>query len=64
MRPSTPRRELAAARELVRRRLPATEGLDPVARTRRLAGLLARKGYSGGLAMRVVREALAASDED
>lgn len=57
-------RELAAARELVRRRLPATEGLDPVARARRLAGLLARKGYSGGLAMRVVREALAASDED
>ena len=32
--------------------------------TRRLAGLLARKGYSGGLAMRVVREALADSDED
>ncbi len=59
-----PERELAAARELVRRRLPATEGLDPAARTRRLAGLLARKGYSGGLAMRVVREALAASDED
>jgi regulatory protein len=57
-------RELAAARELVRRRLPATEGLDPAARTRRLAGLLARKGYSGGLAMRVVREALAASDDD
>ena len=54
--------ELAAARELVRRRLPATAGLDRATRTRRLAGLLARKGYSGGVAMRVVREALAAPE--
>ena len=56
--------ELAAARELVRRRLPATEGLDQAVRTRRLAGLLARKGYPGGVAMRVVREALAAPDDE
>ncbi|MCO6006396.1 recombination regulator RecX [Actinoallomurus purpureus] len=55
-----PEQEEAAARELVARRLPATRGLDPVKRTRRLMGMLARKGYSGGLAYRVVREALEA----
>ena len=32
--------------------------LDPTARTRRLAGMLARKGYPPGLAFRVVRDAL------
>lgn len=51
-------REEAMARALVARRLPATRGLDPAARTRRLASMLARKGYPGGLSFRVVREAL------
>ncbi len=51
--------ELATARSLVARRLPATRGLPDHARVRRLVGLLARKGYSSGLALRVVREALA-----
>lgn len=51
-------REEAMARALVARRLPATRGLDSAARTRRLAGMLARKGYPGGLSFRVVREAL------
>ena len=32
--------------------------------TRRLIGMLARKGYSGGLAAAVVREALDALPED
>ncbi|HEU0104014.1 MAG TPA: regulatory protein RecX [Mycobacteriales bacterium] len=54
-----PEQELATARELVARRLPATRHLEPQARVRRLAGLLARKGYPAGLAFRVVREALA-----
>ena len=54
-----PDRELATARALVARRLPATRGLEPAARVRRLTGLLARKGYPGGLSYRVVREALA-----
>jgi regulatory protein len=53
-----PGQEEAAARNLVAKRLAATRGLDPVKRTRRLVGMLARKGYSGGLAYRVVREAL------
>jgi regulatory protein len=51
-------REEATARALVARRLPATRGLDPDARIRRLAGMLARKGYPGGLSFRVIREAL------
>ncbi|MFC6084631.1 regulatory protein RecX [Sphaerisporangium aureirubrum] len=53
-----PEQELETARRLVARRLPATEGLQPAARVRRLAGMLARKGYSGSVAYRVVREAL------
>ena len=51
--------EAAAARMLVDRKLPGTRGLDSAARARRLFGMLVRKGYPGGLAMRVVREALA-----
>jgi len=52
--------ERATAQSLVARKLPATRGLTPDARVRRLAGMLARKGYSAGLAFAVVREALAA----
>lgn len=50
--------EEATARALVARRLPSTRGLEPAARTRRLIGMLARKGYPAGLSFRVVREAL------
>ncbi|WNI18376.1 recombination regulator RecX [Actinacidiphila sp. ITFR-21] len=52
--------EERTARELVRRRLPGTRGLDRDKRIRRLAGMLARKGYPEGLAVKVVRDALAA----
>jgi regulatory protein len=52
--------EAAAARALVDRKLAGTRGLEPPARMRRLSSMLARKGYPGGVAMRVVREALAA----
>jgi regulatory protein len=55
-----PGEELAAARELVRRRLPALRGDDRVRRTRRLAGMLARKGYGPGTALQAIREELAA----
>lgn len=51
--------ELAAARTLVARRLPLTAGRPAAQRARRLAGMLARKGYGGWVAQRVVREALA-----
>ncbi|MGO8958539.1 MAG: regulatory protein RecX [Streptosporangiaceae bacterium] len=53
-----PGQELATARELVARRIPATANIPPPARLRRLVGMLARKGYAPGLAYRVVREAL------
>ncbi|CAM3488380.1 regulatory protein RecX [Nocardioides zeicaulis] len=49
----------AAARALVDKKLRSMRGLEPQVATRRLAGLLARKGYSSGLAFAVVREALA-----
>jgi len=52
--------ELATARALVDRKLLSTRGLAPQARIRRLAGMLARKGYPAGTAFRVVREALGA----
>lgn len=53
-----PDQELETARRLVARKLSGTRHLDPQARTRRLAGMLARKGYPPGLAFRVIREAL------
>jgi regulatory protein len=58
--------ELEAARELVRRRLPGMRSDDPARRTRRLAGMLARKGYSAGVAFRAIREVVGegASDAD
>ena len=59
-----PEQELATARALVERRLRTTAGLPTEARVRRLAGMLARKGYPAGLAFRVVKEALAAEGEE
>ncbi|MFF8945593.1 recombination regulator RecX [Streptomyces sp. NPDC014864] len=56
--------EEATARELVDRKLRATRGLDRDKRLRRLAGMLARKGYSEGMALRVVRRALEEEGED
>ena len=51
------------ARDLVTRRLRRLHGLDRQVQMRRLAGMLARKGYPGDLAMRVVREELDASPQ-
>ncbi|MGX4689453.1 recombination regulator RecX [Streptomyces sp. JNUCC 63] len=56
--------EEATARELVARKLRSTRGLDRDKRLRRLAGMLARKGYSEGLALRVVRQALEEEGQD
>lgn len=50
--------ELRAAEELVARRLPALRRFDRAVQERRLVGMLARKGYPGGLAMQVVRAAV------
>ena len=51
------------ARVLVAKRLRSMSGLDPMAQTRRLAGMLARKGYGSDVAMRVVREAVREAPE-
>ena len=51
--------ERARAMELVARRRRALAGLPPEVQARRLVGLLARKGYSSGLANEIVRAALA-----
>lgn len=59
-----PEQEEETARELVARRLRSTRGLDRDRRLRRLAGMLARKGYPEGTALRVVKRALEEEGED
>lgn len=49
------------ARELVRKRMRAMSTLDEQTATRRLLGMLARKGYPQGLAYTVIREELRAA---
>ena len=51
------------AAQLVTKRLRSMHGLEPVVQTRRLAGMLARKGYAADLAMAVIREVLAQAPE-
>ena len=53
--------ERRTARALVERRMTSMARLDRVVATRRLVGMLARKGYDGSMAMAVVREALDAA---
>lgn len=55
-----PDAEAHTARQLVAGKLAATRGQPPQARVRRLAAMLARKGYPPGLAFRVIREAMEA----
>lgn len=59
-----PGTERTTAKALVARRLAASRGLAREARVRRLAGMLARKGYPPGLAFQVVRDALASEGQD
>lgn len=56
--------EAKRARELVQRKLRAMANLDHATKMRRLVGMLARKGYSEGLAFRVVREEIERSGDD
>jgi regulatory protein len=55
--------EAATARALVDRRLRTATG-TPEAIFRRLVGMLARKGYPAGVAIRAVKDALAARDAE
>ena len=57
-----PADEEAAARVLVRKKLRTLSRVDDTTATRRLVGLLARKGYGSGLAFAVVRDELAAAE--
>jgi regulatory protein len=62
-----PADEEAAARALVRKKLPSLQRVDRATATRRLVGMLARKGYSAGLAFAVVKDVLgdsAAEDDE
>lgn len=59
-----PEQEEHTARELVERKLRSTRGMEREKRLRRLVGMLARKGYSEGLALRVVRRTLEEEGED
>lgn len=53
-----PTEEEDRARDLVAARLPRLRGLDRDTVMRRLAGMLARKGYPSGLSSQVIREAI------
>jgi regulatory protein len=56
--------EEAAARALVRKKLRSLSRVDDTTATRRLVGMLARKGYGSGLAFAVVKEELATAGRD
>lgn len=56
-----PEAELESARVLVRRKLRSVQRVDRNTAIRRLSGMLGRKGYAGGVAIRVVREELDAA---
>jgi len=57
-----PADEEAAARALVRKKLRTLSRVDDTTATRRLVGMLARKGYSSGVAFAVVKDELAAAE--
>ncbi|MCW4600803.1 recombination regulator RecX [Janibacter hoylei] len=58
-----PEDERARAHELVAKKLRSMHGLDRVVQTRRLSGMLARKGYGADVARLVITEALDAQPE-
>ena len=53
--------EESAARALVRKKLRTLSRVDDTTATRRLVGMLARKGYPSGMSFAVVREEIAAA---
>lgn len=54
----TPADERVQAEALVARKMATMAGLDPATQARRLAGVLARRGYDGATAYTVIREAI------
>jgi regulatory protein len=59
-----PEQEEETARLLVRKKLRTTQSLTTEQRVRRLVGMLARKGYNGGVAFRIVKDELAREGSD
>ncbi|WP_410787595.1 regulatory protein RecX [Kribbella sp. C-35] len=59
-----PEQEEEKARELVRRKLRSMRSLERQVAMRRLLGMLARKGYPGGMAMSIVKQELDASHDE
>ncbi|GAA4390495.1 hypothetical protein GCM10023153_07620 [Ornithinibacter aureus] len=59
-----PHDEEERARALVAKKMRSMTGLEPLVQTRRLAGMLARKGYPSDVTMRVVREAVREAPEN
>ncbi|MDX2972038.1 regulatory protein RecX, partial [Kribbella solani] len=59
-----PEQEEDTARALVRRKLRSMRSLDRQVAMRRLLGMLARKGYPGGMAMSIIKEELDAGHEE
>ncbi|MCD4525098.1 MULTISPECIES: regulatory protein RecX [unclassified Nocardioides] len=59
-----PADEEHSARLLVRKKLRTLTRVDDTTATRRLVGMLARKGYGSGLAFRVVKDELQAADRE
>lgn len=58
-----PDEERRRARQLVDKKLKTMHGLEVTVQTRRLAGMLARKGYPPSLSFAVIREAIADAPE-
>jgi len=58
-----PEAERDRAAQLVAKKLRSMHGLEPLVQKRRLAGMLARKGYPAELSMAVIREAIHAAPE-
>nr|WP_227466974.1 regulatory protein RecX [Nocardioides lijunqiniae] len=59
-----PSEEEHSARLLVRKKLRTLTRVDDTTATRRLVGMLARKGYGSGLAFSVVKDELRNADRD
>lgn len=59
-----PEDEARAARTLVRRKLRSLSRVDDTVATRRLVGMLARKGYDSSMAFAIVKDELADRETD
>lgn len=59
-----PTDEEETARALVRKKLRSLQRVDDATATRRLVGMLARKGYGSGMSFAVVRDELAAAGRE